>query len=119
MVLLHDTKLKNQYTGKLDVKWIRLYHVTKVNHEQDMYRIAELDGLELGSMIGTDRLKPYYMWAQRYSRVAETESVNRNDDASEAVQEAPAGLKTLPFMVLIDHTTESLDKENVILDLST
>ena len=60
LVLLHDTKLDNQYTDKLADKWGGPYRVHKIL-DSGAYMLPELDGAELDGAYAGNRLKKHWL----------------------------------------------------------
>ena len=60
LVLVHDTKLDNQYTDKLADKWGGPFGVHKIL-DGGAYVLTELDGAELDGAYAGNRLKKYWL----------------------------------------------------------
>ena len=58
LVLLHNTKLENTHTGKLEFRWMGPYRIHSIN-PTGSYRLAELDGAEMEGSVPGRRLKKF------------------------------------------------------------
>ncbi|CAI2197298.1 3086_t:CDS:1, partial [Funneliformis geosporum] len=58
-VLLHQTHLENNFSAKLDAKWIGPYFIHEV-YEKSNYKLRTLEGKLLKNSVHGNRLKMYY-----------------------------------------------------------
>ena len=60
LILLHDTKLDNQHTGKLTFRWLGPYKIQQTIVDKGTYKLCELDGTLLAGTFAGNRLKPFH-----------------------------------------------------------
>ena len=80
LVLLHDTKLDNQYTDKLADQWGGPYRVQKIL-DGGAYVLEELDGAKLDRTYAGNRLKRY--WLRPAHREVEVDESHEPDSPKE------------------------------------
>lgn len=66
IVLLHDTRRKNDMSWKLSLKWLEPYRICDVVKDKGTYMLEELDGLRLASTFAGDRLKKFHPQQRLY-----------------------------------------------------
>ena len=91
LVLLHDTKLDNQYTDKLAGKWGGPYRVHKIL-DGGAYVLTELDGAELDGVYAGNRLKKYWL------RSTQKEVEKEPDEPDEPYKPEEGGRKKWPLL---------------------
>lgn len=60
MVLLYNSSLDKQWSGKLRNRWMGPYRIAEVNPERGTYKLKELDGTELKGFFPGERVKRFF-----------------------------------------------------------
>ncbi len=60
IVLLHDTRCKNDMSRQLAFKWLGQYRISDAVRDKCTYMLEELDGSQLAGTFAGDRLKKFY-----------------------------------------------------------
>ena len=88
LVLLHNTKLKYQYSHKLDYCWLRPYRLADLVRDKGTYLLEELDGARLQSTYAGNRLKFFYtrgpIDVQQMTINKKREEANLTDEADQS-----------------------------------
>ena len=84
IVLLHNTKLLTQQTGKDENKWFGPYRITKANTNGSYY-LEELDGTLLKKAVAGDRLKIFRRRDQTKAIV--DDDIKSENDTQDDVEE--------------------------------
>ena len=88
LVLLHDTKLKYQYSHKLDYRWLGPYQLADLVRDKRTYLLKELDGARLQGTYTRNRLKFFYtrglIDVQEMTTNERREETNLTDEADQS-----------------------------------
>ena len=62
LVLLHNTKLKFQFSHKLDFRWTGMYRIANFVEDKRIYFLEELNGARLQGTFAGNWLKFFHVW---------------------------------------------------------
>ena len=60
LMLLHDTKLRYQFSHKLDFRWLGPYRIAELVRDKGTYFLKELNGIRLSGTFAENRLKFFH-----------------------------------------------------------